>query len=168
MWGWLREVLRRWLLHGYEAAVKAPPAGPDEPSAIKMKDAGNGNLQANRVDGDLHHSHTQAVYNIFMMNSESAPQAANSEPEVERAKMQSPVLVPRDQANKPQSQQHSAALSRLDQLQYRSRITVLDFMDREFGTRMVIELQIEQLYRLNKYLDVVLNNPRALKRKKVA
>ena len=36
------------------------------------------------------------------------------------------------------------------------RIAVLDFMEREFNTRMVIELKPAQLYRLRRYVEVVL------------
>lgn len=36
------------------------------------------------------------------------------------------------------------------------RIAVLDFMQREFDTRMVIELQPVQVYRLRRYVEVVL------------
>lgn len=129
----------------------------------KMQDNdGSGNLQAGRVEGDLHHSHTQAVYNIFMMAPDPAQTAVVSEPSTKAED------IPTVQITRLQSQQHSAVLARMGQLHYRSRITVLDFMDREFKTRMVIELQTEQLFRLNKYLDVVLSNPRALKRKQVA
>jgi hypothetical protein len=37
-----------------------------------------------------------------------------------------------------------------------NRITVLDFMEREFGTRMVIELKPAQVYRVQKYIEVIL------------
>lgn len=36
------------------------------------------------------------------------------------------------------------------------RIAVLDFMEREFNTRMVIELQPVQVYRLRRYVEVIL------------
>lgn len=36
------------------------------------------------------------------------------------------------------------------------RITVLKFMEREFATRMVIDLHPSQLYRLRRYLEVVI------------
>ncbi|GAB6454944.1 hypothetical protein bcgnr5379_63350 [Bacillus cereus] len=47
--------------------------------------------------------------------------------------------------------------------QLRDRIAVLNFMEDQFGTRMVIHLKPEQLYRLNRYLDVVLRDPRNVK-----
>ena len=66
-----------------------------------------------------------------------------------------------DATRKPSSLEQSAVLRRLDLL--RDRVRVLDFMDRQFGTRMVIQLTPEQLYRLNRYLDVVLRDPRSRK-----
>lgn len=38
------------------------------------------------------------------------------------------------------------------------RIAVLDFMEREFDTRMVIELGQPQLYRLRRYIEVVIES----------
>ena len=37
----------------------------------------------------------------------------------------------------------------------KNRIPVLDFMDREFGTRMVIELTPVQLYRVKRYVETI-------------
>lgn len=137
---------------------------------------GDGNLQAGRVNGNLHHSHTQAVYNIFMLPPEPAPQTNKQEPVTEPEdapkKAATAALMPQAQtwprAVKPQSQQQSATLARMDLLQYRARLTVLEFMNREFQTKLVIELQPDELHRLNKYLDKVLSNPRAHKRKQAA
>lgn len=140
----------------------------------KMHDTGHGNVQAGQVGGDLHHTH--AVYNIYMVSSEAPKQAASSGPEATQDELRpdviSPALAPALEAtaqpNRPDSQQHSATLARMDLLQYRARITVLEFMSREFKTKLVIELQTEELFRLNRYLDRVLSNPRARKRKQVA
>lgn len=49
-------------------------------------------------------------------------------------------------------------LSALDQLEKPARIKVLDFMEREFDTRMVKELQDLQLLRTLKYVQAVLNS----------
>lgn len=65
------------------------------------------------------------------------------------------------QARNPSPSEHSAVLRRIGQL--RDRVAVLDFMAREFGTRMVIHLRSEQLFRLNRYLDVVLRDARNVK-----
>lgn len=52
------------------------------------------------------------------------------------------------------SQEHKAVLRLMDEVP--DRIAVLDFMEREFATRMVIELKPVQLYRLRRYVEVVL------------
>lgn len=48
----------------------------------------------------------------------------------------------------------SQVLALMDRLP--DRIAVLDFMGREFGTRMVVELDAKQLYRLRRYVEVIL------------
>lgn len=121
----------------------------------KMQDNGSGNLQAGRIEGDLHH--TQAVYNIFMMAGDGG-QAQQPTKTVEPGKEQVQAVQARAM---PESAEQSATLRRMGQL--RNRITVLNFMEREFGTRMVIHLRPEQLKRLNLYLDAVMRNPQALK-----
>lgn len=120
----------------------------------KMLHNGSGSLQAGRVEGDLHHSHTQSVYNIFMMAGDMQPAQEHIKP-AEPGKGQTPAF------SMPESAEQSATLRRMGQL--RNRITVLNFMEREFGTRMVIHLRSEQLKRLNLYLDAVMRNPQALK-----
>ena len=49
-------------------------------------------------------------------------------------------------------------LAALDQLDKQSRIKVLDFMEREFSTRMVKELQGVALLRTLKYVQAVLSS----------
>ena len=48
----------------------------------------------------------------------------------------------------------SQVLALMDQLP--DRFAVLDFMGREFDTRMVVELDPKQLYRLRRYVEVIL------------
>lgn len=48
----------------------------------------------------------------------------------------------------------SQVLALMDRLP--DRIAVLDFMGREFETRMVVELDAKQLYRLRRYVEVIL------------
>lgn len=126
----------------------------------KMQDNGSGNLQAGRIDGDLHHTH--AVYNIFMMAGDGV-QAHESTKTAEPDKEQVQAVHARAM---PESAEQSSTLRRMGQL--RNRITVLNFMEREFGTRMVIHLRPEQLKRLNLYLDAVMRNPQALKSERTA
>ena len=49
--------------------------------------------------------------------------------------------------------EQSSVLRMLDRT--RNRQAILDFMDRQFGTRKVIELQPSQLFRLRRYLETV-------------
>ena len=104
---------------------------------------GAGNVQVGVAYGDVisnvsHLTHHSNYFNFIH------PQSKQTEP-----------------TRKPSSSEQSAVLRRLDQL--RDRVSVLDFMDRQFGTRMVIHLTSEQLYRLNRYLDVVLRDPKSRK-----
>lgn len=50
---------------------------------------------------------------------------------------------------------HKDALARMKPLAEPARVRVLEFMRREFGTTMVIELNEHQVYRLRKYVEAV-------------
>jgi hypothetical protein len=50
---------------------------------------------------------------------------------------------------------HKDALARMKPLTVPARVRVLEFMRREFGTTMVIELNDHQVYRLRRYVEVV-------------
>lgn len=52
------------------------------------------------------------------------------------------------------SPDHAAVLDLMKKLE--NRIAVLEFMQREFGTKMVKELQPNELYRLRRYVEVVI------------
>lgn len=52
------------------------------------------------------------------------------------------------------SPEHAAVLDLMKQLE--NRISVLEFMQREFGTKMVKELQPSELFRLRRYVEVVI------------
>jgi hypothetical protein len=52
----------------------------------------------------------------------------------------------------------SSVLTVLDQLERDTRIRVLDFLDREFGTRMVKDLGEQQLTRAMLYVAAILKN----------
>ncbi len=54
------------------------------------------------------------------------------------------------------TQEHRAVLQLMDGL--RDRIAVLDFMEREFGTRMVIELEPKKLFRLKRYVETIIDS----------
>lgn len=50
---------------------------------------------------------------------------------------------------------HRQLLTLLDQVP--DRIAVLDFMAREFGTRLVLELNASQTYRVRRYAEVIIS-----------
>lgn len=54
------------------------------------------------------------------------------------------------------SDEHKNVLRLMDEVP--DRFAVLDFMQREFATKMVIELKPAQLYRLRRYVEVVLKS----------
>lgn len=118
-------------------------AGPFTPSLFEV--AGSNNLQVGYAGGNVvsrvsHHQHTHTHVTVI-----HTPQAPANEPQV----------------RKPSSAEQSATLRRLDQV--RDRIAILEFMERRFDTRMVINLKSEQLNLLNMYLDTVMEDPRNLK-----
>ncbi|EFI60727.1 MULTISPECIES: hypothetical protein [Comamonas] len=116
----------------------------------KMQENGNGSLQAGRVEGDLHHSHTQAVYNIFMMAPEPAKAPA---PAPIRTNEKLPAdgwqEVFRMIRNLPQSKGES----------------VFRFMERKFHTRMVRELRPDQLQEVRLYAAKIARNMAASSRR---
>lgn len=57
---------------------------------------------------------------------------------------------------------HREVLALMKPLDKTARIRVLDFMRREFGTAMVIELQPTQLVRVRRYVETI-NNRRGVK-----
>ena len=132
-----------------EASPAAEPLAEVAQPPSLVVNGGSNNLQVGHAAGNVvslvtHHSHTHTHVTLIQTPS----QAPANEPQV----------------RKPSSTEHSAMLRRMDQL--RDRVAVLDFMEEQFGTRMVIHLKAEQLYRLNRYLDVVLSDPRNVKRQR--
>lgn len=124
------------------SAAEAPTEAVT-PSLFEV-DGGSNNLQVGYAGGNVvsrvsHHQHTHTHVTVIHA------QAPANEPQV----------------RKPSSAEQSATLRRLDQL--RDRIAILDFMERRFDTRMVINLKSEQLNLLNMYLDTVMEDPRNLK-----
>jgi hypothetical protein len=71
---------------------------------------------------------------------------------------QHPIKVTRPDRRTKQraslAEQH-LVLGLLDQVP--DRVAVLDFMANEFGTRMVIDLDAHELFRLRRYIEVILN-----------
>ena len=55
----------------------------------------------------------------------------------------------------------SEVLAAMDELEKPERINVLNFLDREFGTRMVRDLHGRQLFRALRYVEAILNRKRS-------
>lgn len=129
---------------GHASSEQGSEMDGEQGGVDQMVTGGSGNLQVGVAYGDVvsnvchhtHHTHHVTVIQNLVEQSD-------------RAKM-------------PSSSEQSAVLRRLDRLH--DRVRILNFMDRHFGTRMVIHLNSEQMYRLNRYLDVVLRDPKNAKR----
>ena len=116
---------------------------------MRMSDVGHGNVQVGHSTGGV------KVFNVGSVVQNHAQHHSH----VTIIHTQLPSAV-----GQPASGEQSAVLRKLDQL--RDRVPILDFMEREFGTRMVIHLKTAQLFRLNRYLDVVLRDSRNAKAKR--
>lgn len=159
IWRWIRQ----WFASEPEAAGGYTP--PEQVAsqrlhrgAVQGIENGADNVQVGVARGDVSVSN-QAVYNIYHLGGQRGPQEVSqaSRPPCTPQSVKADVTM-------PSSVEQSAALRRLDKVP--NRVAILDFMEREFGTRMVIHLKSEQLYRLNRYLDVVLHSTKAPPRKR--
>jgi len=107
--------------------------------------SGDGAIQIGKMGGGVTQVQvTQHIYVPRPAPQTNAPPFRVSHPDRRSA--------PRSAIKESQRQ----VLALLDQVP--DRITVLDFMDREFGTRMVIDLTATQLYRVRRYVEVILKN----------
>lgn len=107
--------------------------------------SGDGSIQIGKMGGGVTNVHlTQHIY------------APNSAPQTDPP----PIHVSRpDRRSGPRSspkEEQRQVLALLERVP--DRIAVLDFMDREFGTRMVIELAPAQVFRVRRYVEVILKN----------
>lgn len=135
-----------------------------------QKVRGDHAMQIGKVHGRVHvdrstHHHTQHHNHVTIIQAHSCATVypahpAQPTPQSAPRTAAQPVVIDRP-PNVAAPGACSATLSRMNLLRDRTR--VLDFMEREFGTRMVIQLTSEQLYRLDRYLDVVLSDRRNLK-----
>lgn len=124
----------------------------------KMLNAGDGNVQAGRVQGDLNHSqNTQTVYNntIFVLPGKDA---ALSTCAFEAAKGAGEQVIAEERL----------ALLRLmrtdDSLETRGRA----FMHREFGGAYVKGLERGQVFRTRRYLEACINNDKLKQQQETA
>ncbi|GKT22569.1 hypothetical protein [Acidovorax sp. SUPP3334] len=100
----------------------------------KQKNSGSGAVQMGNVAGPV--QNVTQVHQHFYASPASHSQAASEQPR---------------QVTDAQKE----VLALLKQLDRPMRITVLEFMRREFKTAMVIELMPGQLYRVRRYVETV-------------
>lgn len=99
--------------------------------------SGDGAIQIGKMGGGVTNVHlTQHIY--------ADP---NQQVQQQRA-------APQPRQRPPTTTEQSQVLALMDHLA--DRMAVLDFMEREFDTRMVIRLDSPQLYRLRRYVEVIL------------
>lgn len=94
----------------------------------RQKNKGGGAVQVGRLNG-----------NVTVINHHHATNSSNDKP------------TPGERRATPAQRDVLDLMNRVP-----DRTSVLKFMEREFATRMVIELQPTQLYRLRRYLEVVI------------
>lgn len=107
----------------------------------KQEVTGDSNVQVGRVDGNIR---------VTRKHQHGAVQAGHIDGGVTVINHHHHHAQNRSASRAEQK----AVLQLMDSVQ--DRIAVLDFMEREFQTRMVIELSPQQLYRLKRYVEVVI------------
>ena len=122
----------------------------------KMQDVGEGSIQVGSVGGNLTHSQktmNQTIYNIFVMNAESASNEDVQKPE--SAVTQPPKLAPVAEARpKPEATSSQRALLRLMAKNAAIESLAEAFMRREFDTDRVKRLSTFECNRTIRYLEV--------------
>lgn len=110
----------------------------------KQNNSGSGAIQIGKMGGSFTQVHlTQHIYAPKPAPKANVPPVNVSRPESR--------CGPRPSIKEDQHQ----VLTLLNQVP--DRMAVLDFMMREFGTRLVIDLEAQQLFRLRRYVEVILN-----------
>lgn len=97
----------------------------------KQKVQGDGAIQVGKVEGDM-----QVVHQHYYLPPYPQASACTVRPGAPTAA-------------------HKEVLALMRPLDRAARIKVLDFMRREFGTAMVMELQPAQVYRVRRYVETV-------------
>lgn len=113
----------------------------------KMQEVGNGNVQAGRVDGGLHHSHhtTHNIHNNFFVMG--AQTSATSTPET------GPPDAKHQPMPKVEIKDYQRALLRLLMNHHAYEGTALRFCQREFGTDRIKRLNELQCRRVTRYVQ---------------
>ena len=139
----------------------------------KQKVQGDRAVQVARVDGDLstdhstHHHTTQLAQSgyvgtgaVHMGHVQNATQVhqhfyATALPSQEAASPAPPQVTAAARPPSEVTPEQKQVLALMKPLPDSVRIRVLDFMRREFGTAMVIELQSGQVYRVRRYVEAI-------------
>ncbi|WP_312566183.1 hypothetical protein [Comamonas sp.] len=118
--------------------------------AQKMQKVGNGNVQAGRVDGGLHHSHhtTHNIHNTFFVMG--AQTSASSVPDTGPPDFKQP---PSAAKTKAEIKDYQRALLRLLMNHHTYEGTALRFCQREFGTDRIKRLNEQQCRRVTRYVE---------------
>lgn len=120
----------------------------------KQQNSGSGAVQVGRADGDV--KVLQLTQHIYA-RSFPAPLAVTPQTCAPPQPSHPSPPPPQRPVATPEQRDVLFLMQKLP-----DRIAVLDFMEREFNTRMVIELQPVQVYRLRRYVEVVLNEEQPL------
>ena len=128
----------------------------------KQEVRGDGAVQVGRVDGDLHTDHSTHHHTARVAQSGHIGTGAVHMGHVQNVTQVhqhfyaavEPPLVVSSAAARPVATA-AQVLALMDPLPEPVRFKVLDFMRREFGTSMVIELQPHQLYRARRYVEAI-------------
>lgn len=129
----------------------------------KMQDVGDGSVQVGSVGGDLTHSQkttNQTIYNIVVMNAESASNEDVKKPE--SAVTQPPKLATAAR------QKSEATTSQRDLLRLMAQSPAVEslaeaFMRREFNTDRVKKLTSFECLRTTRYLEACMQRDAAMR-----
>ena len=162
MWRDWRQRLWGWLGAGNEAPVGAAVGAGLDAQGLRMQEVGAGNVQVGQVGGDLHTDHSTHQHTARVAQSGHLGTGAvhmGHVQNVTQVHQHFYAAVEPDPGVGPAGARPVATaaqvLALMDRLPEPVRLKVLDFMRREFGTSMVIELQPHQLYRARRYVEAI-------------
>lgn len=116
----------------------------------KMKEVGDGNVQAGRVDGGLHHSQhtTHNIHNTFFVMGAQTSVSSVADTSQADSKQQ-----PTTAKTKAEIKDYQRALLRLLMTHHAYERTALKFCQREFGTDRIKRLNELQCRRVTRYVE---------------
>jgi len=130
----------------------------------RMQDVGEGSIQVGSVGGNLTHSQktmNQTIYNIVVMNAESASNEDVKKPE--SAVTQPPKLAPAAARQKPEATTSQRDLLRLMAQSPAVESLAEAFMRREFNTDRVKKLTSFECLRTTRYLEACMRRDAAMR-----